>query len=93
MAVYPFIPNKEEEEELEEEDEDDNEQIPMENKLGQKSKDENKPDPEVAQFDVIKVFLANKAIFQLSVRYTLQGHLSQAVSVKRGIKQGCILTP
>lgn len=65
MAVYPFIPNKEEEEEVEEEDEDDDsEQTPVENKLGRKLKDENKPDPEVAQYDVIKVNLANKAIFQ-----------------------------
>ncbi|XP_077178929.1 RNA polymerase II-associated protein 1 [Paroedura picta] len=69
MAVYPFIPNKEEEEE-EVDDEDDNEQTPMENKLGRKSKDENKPDPEVARYDVIKGLLKTKILHRL--RYILE---------------------
>ncbi|XP_015284993.1 PREDICTED: RNA polymerase II-associated protein 1 [Gekko japonicus] len=71
MAVHPFIPNKEEEEEVEEEDEDnDNEQIAMENKSGRKSKDENKPDPEVARYDVIKGLLKTKILHRL--RYILE---------------------
>nr|XP_056707727.1 RNA polymerase II-associated protein 1 [Euleptes europaea] len=71
MAVFPLIPNKEEEEEVEEEDEDDdNEQTPMENKLRKKSKDENKPDPEVARYDLIKGLLKTKILHRL--RYILE---------------------
>ncbi|XP_060117365.1 RNA polymerase II-associated protein 1 [Heteronotia binoei] len=69
MAVYPFIPKKEEE--VEEEDEDDDiERTSTENKLGRKSKDENKPDPEVAQYDVIRGLLKTKILHRL--RYILE---------------------
>lgn len=53
MTVYPLIPNSEGGE-LEEEEEGveltPNQKIP-----GKKSKDENKPDAEVARYDVVKV--------------------------------------
>ncbi|XP_048342038.1 RNA polymerase II-associated protein 1 [Sphaerodactylus townsendi] len=72
MVVYPFIPNKgdEEVEEEDEQEDDDNRQTPMENKSGKKSKDENKPDPEVAQYDVIKGLLKTKILHRL--RYILE---------------------
>ncbi|XP_054827938.1 RNA polymerase II-associated protein 1 isoform X2 [Eublepharis macularius] len=70
MAVYPFIPNKEDEEEEVEEEDNDNEQTLMEKKLRRKSKDENKPDSEVARYDVIKGLLKTKILHRL--RYILE---------------------
>lgn len=51
MAAFPFVPSNEEEEE-EEEDEELN---GAEKSRDKKLKDENKPDPDVARYDVVKV--------------------------------------
>lgn len=67
MAVFPFIPNREGGEEEEEEEE---EWTPMEKTQGEKSKDENKPDPVVAQYDVIKGLLKTQILHRL--RYILE---------------------
>lgn len=50
MAAFPFVPNNEEEEEEEEE-----ELNRTEKSQGKKLKHENKPDPDVARYDVVKV--------------------------------------
>lgn len=50
MAAFPFVPNNEEEEEEEEED-----LNGTEKSQNKKLKDENKPDPDVARYDVVKV--------------------------------------
>lgn len=50
MAAFPFVPNNEEEEEEEEE-----ELNGTEKSRDKKLKDENKPDPDVARYDVVKV--------------------------------------
>lgn len=50
MAAFPFVPNNEEEEEEEEE-----ELTGTEKSQNKKLKDENKPDPDVARYDVVKV--------------------------------------
>ncbi|XP_033001534.1 RNA polymerase II-associated protein 1 isoform X1 [Lacerta agilis] len=68
MTVYPFIPN-EGEEEMEEEDENE-EQAPTQKAPGKRPKDENKPDPEVAQYDAIKGLLKTKILQRL--RYILE---------------------
>ncbi|XP_074921558.1 RNA polymerase II-associated protein 1 isoform X4 [Chelonoidis abingdonii] len=65
MAVFPFTPNSEEEEEEEEE-----ELTLMEKTQGKKSKVENKPDPDVARYDVIKGLL--KTQFLQRLRYILE---------------------
>ncbi|XP_006265441.1 RNA polymerase II-associated protein 1 isoform X2 [Alligator mississippiensis] len=62
MAMFPFIPNEEEEEEEEEE--------MMEKSPGKKSNNENKPDPDVAQYDVIKGLLKTRILHRL--RYILE---------------------
>ncbi|XP_067414049.1 RNA polymerase II-associated protein 1 isoform X2 [Emydura macquarii macquarii] len=67
MAVFPFTPNNEEEEEEEEEDE---ELTLMEKRQGKKSKDENKTDPDVARYDVIKGLLKTQILHRL--RYILE---------------------
>ncbi|XP_038260583.1 RNA polymerase II-associated protein 1 isoform X8 [Dermochelys coriacea] len=66
MAVFPFTPNSEEEEEEEEEEE----LTLMEKTPGKKSKDENKPDPDVARYDVIKGLLKTQFLHRL--RYILE---------------------
>lgn len=68
MFVYPFISNNEEEEE-EEEDEDNGQTVPKK-ALGRKSKDANKPDPDVARYDVIKGLLKTRVLPR--VRYILE---------------------
>lgn len=50
MAALPFVRNNEEEEEEEEE-----ELNGTEKSQDKKLKDENKPDPDVARYDVVKV--------------------------------------
>ncbi|CAM4578767.1 RNA polymerase II-associated protein 1 isoform X1 [Caretta caretta] len=65
MAVFPFTPNSEEEEEEEEE-----ELTLMEKTPRKKSKDENKPDPDVARYDVIKGLLKTQFLHRL--RYILE---------------------
>lgn len=50
MAAFPFVPSNEEEEEEEEE-----ELNGTEKSQDKKLKDENKPDPDVARYDVVKV--------------------------------------
>ncbi|KAK9409721.1 RNA polymerase II-associated protein 1 [Crotalus adamanteus] len=69
MTVYPLIPNSEEEEELEEEGEGD-ELTPNKKTPGKKSKDESKPDAEVARYDVVKGLLKTKILHRL--RYILE---------------------
>ncbi|KAL7992433.1 hypothetical protein Chor_016689 [Crotalus horridus] len=69
MTVYPLIPNSEEEEELEEEEEGD-ELTPNKKTPGKKSKDESKPDAEVARYDVVKGLLKTKILHRL--RYILE---------------------
>ncbi|XP_053139977.1 RNA polymerase II-associated protein 1 isoform X2 [Hemicordylus capensis] len=64
MAVYPFIPNNEEEEDEEDE------QTVIEKTLGSKAKDENKPDPDVARYDVVKGLLKTRILHRL--RYILE---------------------
>ncbi|XP_030415388.1 RNA polymerase II-associated protein 1 isoform X3 [Gopherus evgoodei] len=66
MAVFPFTPNSEEEEEEEEEEE----LTLMEKTQGKKSKVENKSDPDVARYDVIKGLL--KTQFLQRLRYILE---------------------
>uniref|UniRef100_A0A8C8SVJ9 RNA polymerase II associated protein 1 n=1 Tax=Pelusios castaneus TaxID=367368 RepID=A0A8C8SVJ9_9SAUR len=66
MAVFPFTPSNEEEEEEEEEEE----FTSMEKRQGKKSKDENKPDPFVARYDVIKGLLKTQILHRL--RYILE---------------------
>ncbi|XP_063145987.1 RNA polymerase II-associated protein 1 [Candoia aspera] len=67
ITVYPLIPNSEEEE-LEEEEGD--ELTPNQKAPGRKSKDENKPDTEVARYDVVKGLLKTKILNRL--RYILE---------------------
>lgn len=50
MAAFPFVPNNEEEEEEEEEELNGTEKSQV-----KKLKDDNKPDPDVARYDVVKV--------------------------------------
>ncbi|XP_025028153.1 RNA polymerase II-associated protein 1 isoform X1 [Python bivittatus] len=68
MTVYPLIPNSGEEE-LEEEEEGD-EPTPNQKPPERKSKDENKPDTEVARYDVVKGLLKTKMLHRL--RYILE---------------------
>ncbi|NXU52130.1 RPAP1 protein, partial [Turnix velox] len=65
MGAFPFVPNNEEEEE--EEEEELNETEKCQNK---KLKDENKPDPDVARYDVVKGLL--KTRIQHRLRYILE---------------------
>ncbi|NXD07862.1 RPAP1 protein, partial [Nothocercus nigrocapillus] len=65
MAAFPFVPNNEEEEE----DEDD-EITGTEKSQDKKLKDENKPDPDVARYDVVKGLL--KTRIQHRLRYILE---------------------
>uniref|UniRef100_A0A8D2KXI6 RNA polymerase II associated protein 1 n=1 Tax=Varanus komodoensis TaxID=61221 RepID=A0A8D2KXI6_VARKO len=69
MFVHPFIPNKEEEEEMEDEDEG-TEQTLIQKTLERKSKDDNKPDPEVARYDVVKGLLKTRILHRM--RYILE---------------------
>ncbi|NWW76580.1 RPAP1 protein, partial [Climacteris rufus] len=65
MAAFPFVPNNEEEEEEEEE-----ELNGTEKSRDKKLKDENKPDPDVARYDVVKGLL--KTWIQHRLRYILE---------------------
>ncbi|NXN99944.1 RPAP1 protein, partial [Rhinopomastus cyanomelas] len=65
MATFPFVPNDEEEEEDEEE-----ELNGTEKTQDKKSKHENKPDSEVARYDVVKGLL--KTRIQHRLRYILE---------------------
>ncbi|XP_023783936.1 LOW QUALITY PROTEIN: RNA polymerase II-associated protein 1 [Cyanistes caeruleus] len=65
MAAFPFVPNNEEEEEEEEE-----ELNGTEKSQDKKLKDENKPDPDVARYDVVKGLL--KTRIQHRLRYILE---------------------
>ncbi|NXG68404.1 RPAP1 protein, partial [Baryphthengus martii] len=65
MAAFPFVPSNEEEEEEEEE-----ELNRTEKSQDKKSKDENKPDPDVARYDVVKGLL--KTRIQHRLRYILE---------------------
>ncbi|NXT67421.1 RPAP1 protein, partial [Chaetops frenatus] len=65
MAAFPFVPNNEEEEEEEEE-----ELNGREKSQDKKLKDENKPDPDVARYDVVKGLL--KTRIQHRLRYILE---------------------
>ncbi|NXA36352.1 RPAP1 protein, partial [Eudromia elegans] len=65
MAAFPFVPNYEEEEEDEED-----ELTGTEKSQDKKSKDENKPDPDVARYDVVKGLL--KTRIQHRLRYILE---------------------
>ncbi|NWZ18272.1 RPAP1 protein, partial [Asarcornis scutulata] len=65
MAAFPFVPNNEEEEEEEEE-----ELTGTEKSQNKKLKDENKPDPDVARYDVVKGLL--KTRIQHRLRYILE---------------------
>ncbi|NXP79896.1 RPAP1 protein, partial [Ramphastos sulfuratus] len=65
MATFPFVPNNEEEEEEEEE-----ELNGTEKSQDKKLKDENKPDPDVARYDVVKGLL--KTRIQHRLRYILE---------------------
>ncbi|XP_062973760.1 RNA polymerase II-associated protein 1 [Elgaria multicarinata webbii] len=69
MTVYPFIPVNEEEEEMEEEDEGDGQTL-TQKALGRKLKDENKPDSEVARYDVVKGLLKTRILHRM--RYILE---------------------
>ncbi|NXJ65711.1 RPAP1 protein, partial [Rostratula benghalensis] len=64
MATFPFVPNNEEEEEEEEEE------LNGTEKSQDKLKDENKPDPDVARYDVVKGLL--KTRIQHRLRYILE---------------------
>ncbi|NWI85679.1 RPAP1 protein, partial [Pitta sordida] len=64
MAAFPFVPNSEEEEEEEEE------LNGTEKSQNKKLKDENKPDPDVARYDVVKGLL--KTRIQHRLRYILE---------------------
>ncbi|XP_009997874.1 PREDICTED: RNA polymerase II-associated protein 1 [Chaetura pelagica] len=65
MATFPFVPSNEEEEEEEEED-----LNGTDKSQDKKSKDENKPDPDVARYDVVKGLL--KTRIQHRLRYILE---------------------
>ncbi|XP_041255053.1 RNA polymerase II-associated protein 1 isoform X3 [Onychostruthus taczanowskii] len=65
MATFPFVPNNEEEEEEEEEELNGTEKC-----QNKKLKDENKPDPDVARYDVVKGLL--KTRIQHRLRYILE---------------------
>ncbi|NXE08425.1 RPAP1 protein, partial [Lophotis ruficrista] len=65
IAAYPFVPSNEEEEEEEEE-----ELNGTEKSHDKKLKDENKPDPDVARYDVVKGLL--KTRIQHRLRYILE---------------------
>ncbi|NXF83091.1 RPAP1 protein, partial [Sclerurus mexicanus] len=65
MAAFPFVPNNEEEEEEEEE-----ELNGTEKSQDKKLKDENKPDPDVARYDVVKGLLNTR--IQHRLRYILE---------------------
>ncbi|NXM30805.1 RPAP1 protein, partial [Oxyruncus cristatus] len=65
MATFPFVPNNEEEEEEEEE-----ELNGTEKSQDKKLKDENKPDPDVARYDVVKGLLRTR--IQHRLRYILE---------------------
>uniref|UniRef100_A0A8B9S622 RNA polymerase II associated protein 1 n=1 Tax=Apteryx owenii TaxID=8824 RepID=A0A8B9S622_APTOW len=65
MAAFPFVPNNEEEEEDEED-----ELTETEKSQNKKLKDENKPDPDVARYDVVKGLL--KTQIQHRLRYILE---------------------
>nr|XP_021142896.1 RNA polymerase II-associated protein 1 isoform X1 [Columba livia]XP_021142897.1 RNA polymerase II-associated protein 1 isoform X1 [Columba livia]XP_021142898.1 RNA polymerase II-associated protein 1 isoform X1 [Columba livia] len=65
MAAFPFVPNNEEEEEDEEE-----ELNGTEKSQDKKLKDENKPDPDVARYDVVKGLLRTR--IQHRLRYILE---------------------
>ncbi|NXC39568.1 RPAP1 protein, partial [Penelope pileata] len=65
MAAFPFVPNNEEEEE-----EDEEELTGTEKSQNKKLKDENKPDPDVARYDVVKGLL--KTRIQHRLRYILE---------------------
>ncbi|NXN18865.1 RPAP1 protein, partial [Indicator maculatus] len=65
MAVFPFVPNNDEEEEEEEE-----ELNGTEKSQDKKLKGENKPDPDVARYDVVKGLL--KTRIQHRLRYILE---------------------
>ncbi|NXA10836.1 RPAP1 protein, partial [Sapayoa aenigma] len=65
MAAFPFVPSNEEEEEEEEE-----ELNGTEKSQDKKLKDENKPDPDVARYDVVRGLL--KTRIQHRLRYILE---------------------
>ncbi|KAJ7403158.1 RNA polymerase II-associated protein 1 [Pitangus sulphuratus] len=65
MVAFPFVPSNEEEEEEEEE-----ELNGTEKSQDKKLKDENKPDPDVARYDVVKGLL--KTRIQHRLRYILE---------------------
>ncbi|NWR75029.1 RPAP1 protein, partial [Centropus unirufus] len=65
MFAFPFVPTNEDEEEEEEED-----LNGTEKSQDKKLKDENKPDPEVARYDVVKGLL--KTRIQHRLRYILE---------------------
>uniref|UniRef100_A0A8C3U0R1 RNA polymerase II associated protein 1 n=1 Tax=Catharus ustulatus TaxID=91951 RepID=A0A8C3U0R1_CATUS len=65
MAAFPFVPNNEEEEEEEEE-----ELNGTAKSQDKKLKDDNKPDPDVARYDVVKGLLKTK--IQHRLRYILE---------------------
>ncbi|NWJ09131.1 RPAP1 protein, partial [Crypturellus undulatus] len=65
MVAFPFVPNNEEEEEDEED-----ELTGTEKSEDKKSKDENKPDADVARYDVVKGLL--KTRIQHRLRYILE---------------------
>ncbi|NXK54387.1 RPAP1 protein, partial [Chauna torquata] len=65
MAAFPFVPSNKEEEEEEEE-----ELTGTEKSQDEKLKDENKPDPDVARYDVVKGLL--KTRIQHRLRYILE---------------------
>ncbi|NXD80782.1 RPAP1 protein, partial [Halcyon senegalensis] len=65
MAAFPFVPSNEEEEEEEEE-----ELNGTDKSQDKKLKDENKPDPDVARYDVVKGLL--KTRIQHRLRYILE---------------------
>ncbi|NXX77856.1 RPAP1 protein, partial [Urocolius indicus] len=66
VAAFPFVPNNEVEEEEEEEEELNGTDKSQEKKL----KDENKPDPDVARYDVVKGLLRTR--MQHRLRYILE---------------------
>ncbi|KAH0620625.1 hypothetical protein JD844_021280 [Phrynosoma platyrhinos] len=67
MTLHPFIPNNEEEEE---EDAEEEELNATEKTAGRKLNDENKPDPELARYDVVKGLLKTKILHR--IRYILE---------------------
>ncbi|OXB56545.1 hypothetical protein ASZ78_007255 [Callipepla squamata] len=66
MATFPFVPSNEEEEEEEEEEE----LTGTERSQNKKRKDENKPDADVARYDVVKGLLKTRV--QHRLRYILE---------------------